>query len=104
MKWTNKEKWKNVIDTGKKYILGRKDKQGYRLVDGKRKMGFAGFLACLESASNIFHQYVGQDLSLKYLLTYKLSPNHLELFFSIIRARWGFNNNLTAIQVKAAYR
>ena len=87
MKSTNKEQWKYVIETGKKYILGLKDKQGYRLVDSKRKTGFVGFLACLESVSNIFHQYVEQDLSLKYLLTYKLSQDHLELFFSTIRAR-----------------
>ena len=104
MKSTNKEQWKHVIETGKKYILGLKDKQGYRLVDSKRKTGFMGFLACLESVSNIFHRYVEQDMSLKYLLTYKLSQDHLELFFSTIRARGGFNNNPTATQFKAAYK
>ena len=104
MKSTNKEQWRHVIETGKKYILDRKDKQGYRLVDSKIKTVFVGFLACLESVSNIFHQYVEQDLSLEYLLTYKLSQDHLELFFSTIRAKGGFNNNPTATQFKAAYK
>ena len=73
-------------------------------MDSKRKTGFVGFLACLESVSNIFHQYVEQDMSLKYLLTDKFSQDHLELFFSTIRARGGFNNNPTTTQFKAAYK
>ncbi|GFN80520.1 THAP domain containing 9 [Plakobranchus ocellatus] len=78
-----------------------KDAAGYCIVDGKRKTGFLGFLCCLESVRNIFHENVG---SLKYLLTYKLSQDHLELFFSSVRARGGFNNNPTTLQFKAAYK
>jgi hypothetical protein len=43
---------------------------------------------------------------LKYLLTYKLSQDHLEVFFSAIRAKGGHNNNNnpSAIQFQSAYR
>jgi len=41
---------------------------------------------------------------LEYLLTYKLSQNHLEMFFSAVRARGGFSNNPTAAQFEAAYK
>lgn len=41
---------------------------------------------------------------LKYLLTYKLSQDHLELFFSCIRSRGGWNNNPNAYQFKCAMR
>lgn len=39
---------------------------------------------------------------MKFLLTYKLSQDHLEMFSSI-RSKGGYNNNLTAKQYKAAY-
>ena len=38
------------------------------------------------------------------VLTYKLSQDHLELFFSSVRTRGGFNNNPTARQFTAAYK
>ena len=39
-----------------------------------------------------------------YLLTYKLSQDHLELFFAAIRSSGGWNNNPTATQFMAAYK
>lgn len=41
---------------------------------------------------------------LKYILTHKLSQDHLELFFGAIRGKGGFNNNPTARQFEAAYK
>ncbi|CAB4024443.1 Hypothetical predicted protein, partial [Paramuricea clavata] len=41
---------------------------------------------------------------LKYLLTYKMSQDHLELFFSAVRACDGWNNNPTTRQFVAAYK
>uniref|UniRef100_A0AAV2LW01 Transposable element P transposase-like RNase H C-terminal domain-containing protein n=1 Tax=Knipowitschia caucasica TaxID=637954 RepID=A0AAV2LW01_KNICA len=57
------------------------------------------------SAQNIFHDLVEKDdAQCRYLLTYKLSQDHLELFFSSVRARGGFNNNPTTTQFTAAYK
>ena len=42
-------------------------------------------------------------MSFKACLTYKLSQDHLELFFSAVRAAGGFNNP-TAQQFMAAYK
>ena len=39
-----------------------------------------------------------------YLLTFKLSQDHLETFFASIRSRHGFNNNPNAIQFRSAYK
>lgn len=39
-----------------------------------------------------------------YLLSYKLSQDHLEIFFSAMRSRGGFNNNPNAIQFRSAYK
>ena len=41
---------------------------------------------------------------LKYLLTYKMSQDHLELFFRAVRASGGWNNNPTTHQFIAAYK
>ena len=41
---------------------------------------------------------------LKYLLTYKLSQDHLELFFGCIRCHLGCNNNPTCRQFVAVYK
>jgi hypothetical protein len=38
------------------------------------------------------------------LLTYKLLQDHLETFFSAMRAKGGFNNNPNAQQFEAAYK
>ena len=40
----------------------------------------------------------------KYLLTYKFSQDHIELLFSCIRSRGGWNNNPNVLQFKYAIR
>ena len=40
----------------------------------------------------------------RYLLTYKYSQDHLELLFSCIRSRDGWNNNPNSLQLKYALR
>lgn len=40
----------------------------------------------------------------KFVLSYKFSQDHIELLFSCIRARGGFNNNPNTIQFKTALR
>jgi len=41
---------------------------------------------------------------MNYLLLYKLSQDYLEVFFSDMRKRGGFNNNPNAIQFRSAYK
>lgn len=45
-----------------------------------------------------------KEKKLTFLLTYKLSQDHLEMFFACIRRCDGFNNNPTARQFKSAYK
>ena len=53
----------------------------------------------------MFDDHVEKDESpMKYLLTYKFSQDHLELFFGAVRAAGGFNNNPTSQQFTAAYK
>ncbi|KAF2901847.1 hypothetical protein ILUMI_04340 [Ignelater luminosus] len=41
---------------------------------------------------------------LKYILTYKMSEDHLEILFSVVRSRGGSNDNTTARQFKNSYK
>lgn len=106
MRLTNRERWMSVLSEAEEYILGLKDDQGQQMYQHKRKKtGFLGFLLNINSVKEIFQQYVGsENAPLKYLLMYKLSQDHLELFFSAVRSKGGFNNNPTVLQFKTAYK
>ncbi|CAF2140627.1 unnamed protein product, partial [Rotaria magnacalcarata] len=70
-----------------------------------RKTGFLGFLVCINSIIGIYEILVkGDNAPLKFLLTHKLSQDHLEIFFSAIRSKGGHNNNPSAKQFEAAYK
>ena len=105
MSRANAERWAQTVNDAESYIVGLKDNKGVLLTQGKRKTAFVGFLVCVRSARNIFGELVGRpDAPMRYLLTYKLSQDHIELFFSAVRARGGFNNNPTSMQFQAAYK
>ncbi|VEN42830.1 unnamed protein product [Callosobruchus maculatus] len=88
----------------KKYISSLKYAGRSILLSG-RKCGFLGMLINIESILGLYHHFIASEMpKLKYLLTYKLSQDHLEIFFSAIRSRGGNNNNPTAKQFQAAYK
>ena len=71
----------------------------------KRKTGFVGFLVATESVKLLLKELMERDEApMNYLLTYKFSQDHLELFFGAIQSAGGFNNNPTAQQFTAAYK
>lgn len=87
----------------KNYILGLK-LQGRLITETRRKTGFVGFLVAIESLKSLYQETVEEASVLKYIATYRLSQDHLELFFGAIRSKGGFNNNPTARQFQAAYK
>jgi hypothetical protein len=93
---SNKSSWSPFLDEAYQYILGLKNPAGQAMHTTRRKIGFIGFLVAIKSTKDIFHTLVeAKDAPLKYLLTYKLSQDHLELFFGAVRSAGGFNNNPT---------
>ena len=71
----------------------------------KRKTGFIGFLVGIKSVQGMFHDLVeSPNPPLRYLLTYKFSQDHLELFFGAVRAAGGCNNNPTAYNFLSIYK
>ena len=101
----NKEVWKPFLEETFTYLMGLKDCSGKPAYKSPRKVGFIGFLMAIKSVQGIFNDYIeAQGAPLEYLLTYKLSQDHLELFFCSTRQANGFNNNPTASQFIATYK
>ena len=89
----------------KSVLLSMTDMTGTKVCYGKRKIGVIGFLLNIESALGLAKELLlGHTPAQKYLLTYKLSQDHLELFFSAIRQRGGWNNNPSAMHLASVYR
>ena len=103
MQLRNEESWSKVFQRASQFIMGLRLLDGTRVIHSRRKTGFVGFLINIKSVQNIFDRFVRTG-RLKYLLTYKLSQDHLELFFGNIRSRLGCNNNPTASQFQSTYR
>ncbi len=102
---SNKSYWDPFLDEAYQYILGLKNPDGQPMHTTRQKTGFLGFLVGIQSIKGIFQALVeANNAPLKYLLTYKLSQDHLELFFGAVRAAGGSNNNPTTQQFTAAYK
>jgi len=74
-----------------------------KVLKSSRKTGFLGLILGLKNAIHLYEFIVAKNY-MTYLLTYKLSQDHIETTFSAIRSRGGHNNNPTCRQFEAAYK
>ena len=70
---------------------------------GRRHAAFIGWTNNIKCLRMIFTDIVLGG-GLEYILTYKMSQDPLEIFFSSIHACLGFNNNQNVVQFQAAYK
>ena len=102
---SNFEKTKAVILEICNYLLSLKDPDMYPLSQYRQKTFVIGFVSLAKSILSIAEELLFRsDNPYKYLHTYKLSQDHLEMFISCVRAGGGFNNNPNALQIKYAFR
>ena len=106
---TNYQKINKFVDEAIQYIKelvsDHKDEKSKPMLKTKRKIGFLGFLVCIDSCTGLAEDLVNaQNPVLKYLLTHKTSQDHLELFFGAVRSSGGWNNNPTTRLFVAAYK
>lgn len=92
------------LEERKTYILSLQLQDGTRVIDSARKTSFVGFLICIESLKGLYNELCDNNNSLNYIPLYKISQDHIELFFDCIRSKGGYNNNPTARQFKAAIK
>lgn len=92
-----------VFEDTIKYLSSLKI-DGIPLLGHKRKTFVLGFIVTMKSTINLAKDLFSSDNPLKYFLNYKFSQDHLELYFSWIRSRGGWNNNPNSQQLKWALR
>jgi hypothetical protein len=85
------------------YISTLHTPDGQNILMTRRRTGFIGLIICLTSVQNMVDDLIKTKI-LDYILTYKVSQDHIEMFFSAIRSRGGYNNNPTAKQFEGAYK
>ena len=85
MQKTNKHIWLPFLESTSEYIKDLNNLQGKQMLQTQYKAGFLGFLVGSESMKGIYQDLAGSN-TMKYLHTYKLSQDHLELFFGAVRS------------------
>lgn len=85
------------------YLSSLRGPNGQNVLLTNRKTEFLGLVVCLLSVQGLFDDLVKTN-TLQFLLTYKLSQDHLEMFFAAVRQKGGFSNNPTAWQFENAFK
>jgi hypothetical protein len=84
MRLENEEKWRPFLLDSVAFLLKCKGVGGRPLYLTPRKTPILGFVISIRSVIGIFVCFIRTN-KLKYLLTYKLSQDHLEIFFSSVK-------------------
>ena len=104
---SSQDTWEEILLSAAKYLLSLKTKSPVPklLSTSQRRTFIIGFVTCIKSTIAMAKQMLSLSTNpFKYLLTYKFSQDHIELPFSCIRSRGGWNNNPNCLQMKYALR
>lgn len=74
------------------------------ILKSRNKTGFLGFIVNIISITLMYEKYVDEMQWMCFFATYRLSQDHVEMFFGKIRSQNGYNDNLTIKQFKSSYR
>ncbi|KAF0701563.1 Uncharacterized protein FWK35_00038328 [Aphis craccivora] len=97
------DKYEHFINEFETYIYGLQLTDGCTVVNSLRKTGFIGLVWGLKNLLICFNT-LRQNYNMEYVLSYKMSQDHLETFFSAMRSRGGYNNNPSAKEFKTSYK
>ena len=87
------------------YLTELKDSNGVKLIDGPRKTFILEFALSSKSTLAVAEHLLSRNYNqFEYVLTYRFSQDQLEMLFSKVRNRLGWNNNPNALQFKWALR
>ena len=98
-------RWKSTINETTKYLSELTvQSTGVSILKHRRKTFALGLITAALSVNSLAQRLFSSNHSFKYLLTYKLSQDHLELLFACIRGKNGFNNNPDIRQFKSSLK
>jgi hypothetical protein len=102
LRMRNEKFWRPFLLEASEYLRSL-HLNGVPLHQTVRKTAVLGFLTTISSVIGLFDEFVPCG-KLQYLATYRLSQDHIELVFNVVRSRGRWNNNPTAGQFRSAYR
>uniref|UniRef100_A0A0K2V7V8 THAP domaincontaining protein 9like [Hydra vulgaris] n=1 Tax=Lepeophtheirus salmonis TaxID=72036 RepID=A0A0K2V7V8_LEPSM len=80
LRTSNYDYWRPLLESSYKYIKELKTCCGQKVVNTIQKIGYVGFLIAIQSFIQLYNYFIETNC-LKYILIYKFSQDHLELFF-----------------------
>lgn len=99
----NMDSWISFLQNVQTYLLSLQEPSGLPLHQGRRNQCVVGFIIAAQSTLDLAMELLSRH-DYRYLLTYKYSQDHVEMFFSKIRQRNGWNNNPTSEQFRSALK
>lgn len=105
----NKNEVLSFLKEAKEYFLSLmvedpKTKKKFPIVESTSKTGFRGIVVNIISLTEMYSELVENNKWMAFLPIYRLSQDHLEMFFGKVRSMNGSNDNPTASQFISAYR
>lgn len=92
----------------KEYIHGLRCKSHndkiFPILESRIKTGFRGFVIDIVSVMNMYREYIEDHGLMNMLATYRMSQDHLEMYFHRIRSIHRCNDNPTIQQFVASYK
>jgi hypothetical protein len=93
----------------REFLMKLEDSTGKKIINTKKRMCVMGFCSAIDSVTHLCRQLLCSStgvngVRLQYLLTYRLSQDHVELLFGLIRRRGGNSDSPTCQQFRWAYR
>ena len=101
----NMDVWESQLLNVSHYLGGLETSTGQLLSTHRRRTFVIGFQCSIISIMALTKELLTRGTnSFDYVLTFKMSQDHIECLFSKIRSMGGFNNNPNVIHFKAALR
>ncbi len=103
MQEKNESSWQDLFSSALDYLSKLTDMSGKKLINSPRKTAFIGLIINIHSFRFLFENLI-KTKQMRFLLTYKASQDHVELFFCALRSRLGANNNPSSREFKYTYK
>ena len=95
----------HVVESSVNYIGNLTDENGVSILRHRRKTFALGLITTARGVKDLSQSLFTRKINpYSYLLTYRLSQDHLELTFNCVRGKLGSNNNPDVVQFKTALK
>ena len=101
----DKARWLSVIEESINYLINLTTDSDVKLIQHRRKTFVLGLVLTAIGIRDLSIRLLSRSEDpFKYILTYKVSEDHVELLFACIRGKNGYNNNPDVRQLKGALK